>query len=80
MAGQTIAEKLIEVKERLANYLLAETAILKHGKSYSIGDRSLTRVDLEEIKNQIKYLQNQCDRLENGSQGITVTYGMPRST
>ncbi|MDX1602021.1 MAG: DUF6148 family protein [Salinimicrobium sediminis] len=79
MAG-TISEKLIQVKERLALYLTAESEILRNGQSYSIGDRSLTRADLEEVKQEIKKLQGECDRLENGSQGMTVNYGLPRST
>ena len=77
MSGQTTAEKLAEVKTRLALYLTAEAAILTHGESYSIGDRSLTRVDLAEIKSEIKNLQNQCDRLEKGSLGATVNYIIP---
>lgn len=80
MSGQTNAEKLIAVKTRLALYLAAEVKILTTGESYSIGDRSLSRADLAEIKTEIKSLQRQCDRLENGSQGMTVNYGLPRST
>ena len=79
MSGVDIDARLIEVKERLANYMLAETTILKTGQDYSIGDRSLSRANLKEIRQEIKNLQNECDRLENGSLGMTVVYGLPRS-
>ncbi len=80
MAGQTTAEALAEVKTRRALYITAEAAILTHGQSYSIGDRSFSRADLEEIKTEIRKLGNECDRLEKGSKGATVMYITPRST
>jgi hypothetical protein len=80
MSCQTVAEKEAELKVRLALYMTAEANILSNGQDYSIGDRSLSRADLSEIRKTIKDLQNQIDRLCNGSGGMTVNYGLPRST
>lgn len=42
--------------ERLKQYLEAEQAILVSGQSYKIGNRTLTRADLAEIRKQINSL------------------------
>lgn len=42
--------------ERLRQYMAAEQAILKGGQSYRIGNRTLTRGDLAEIRKQIDSL------------------------
>ena len=41
---------------RLQQYLEAEKAILIAGQSYKIGNRTLTRADLSEIRAEIKSL------------------------
>lgn len=41
---------------RLKMYMEAETAILVGGQSYKIGNRTLTRADLAEIRAEIKSL------------------------
>lgn len=41
-------------KERLATWLLAEEKVAV-GQRYQIGDRSLTRADLKQIRAQIEY-------------------------
>ena len=41
---------------RLKQYLEAEKAILIAGQSYKIGNRTLTRADLSEIRAEIKSL------------------------
>jgi len=41
---------------RLKQYLEAEKAILVGGQSYRIGNRTLTRADLAEIRSEIKSL------------------------
>ena len=43
--------------KRLAMYLEAEHAILVGGQSYKIGNRTLTRADLAEIRDAISALQ-----------------------
>ncbi len=44
------------MNERLRQYLAAEKAILIGGQSYRIGNRTLTRADLAEIRSEIKSL------------------------
>lgn len=45
------------MNERLKRYVAAETAILTSGQSYRIGNRTLTRADLAEIRAEIKSLE-----------------------
>ena len=52
-------------KEHLQAFLDAELAVAT-GQSYKIGSRSLTRADLSEIKERIKYWANEVERLETG--------------
>ena len=61
---------------RLQLWLDADEAVSK-GQSYSIGDRSLTRASVNEIRNQIAYWQRQVEgfraaALGAGSPGIRV--------
>lgn len=42
--------------ERLKQYLSAEQSILVSGQSYRIGNRTLTRADLSEIRKEINDL------------------------
>ena len=44
------------LNERLKQYLEAEQAILVSGQSYKIGNRTLTRADIAEIRKQINSL------------------------
>lgn len=44
------------MNERLRQYLAAEKAVLIGGQSYRIGNRTLTRADLAEIRAEIKSL------------------------
>ena len=46
------------LNDRLKQYLAAEKAILVGGQSYRIGNRTLTRADLNEIRNEIRALVN----------------------
>lgn len=45
-----------ELNERLKQYLSAEQSILVAGQSYRIGNRTLTRADLSEIRKEINDL------------------------
>lgn len=51
------------LKERLRMYLDAEKAVLS-GQSYQIGDRQLTRPDLNEIRSAISDLIAEINTLE----------------
>lgn len=51
-----------EAQTHLDAWLAADTA-LASGKSYSIGDRQLTRVNAQEVRDQIAYWQAQVNRL-----------------
>lgn len=71
MAGITLAA----AEARLDDWLAAEAALASSGaQSYTIstgsGSRTLTRVDLGEIRNQIDYWQGWVNRLGRG--GIRV--------
>ena len=60
------SELLASNKERLLQYMQAESQILKGAQSYSISDRTLTRADLKEIRMTIKDLQKEIMNLERG--------------
>lgn len=72
----TIAEKK---ETRLTLYYEAEEAILGGAQSYSIGNRSLTRAQLEEIRKTIKELEGDLIRLGRGNR-ITAHRVVPRDT
>lgn len=50
-------------EERLAHYIAAEQAVL-NGQSYSIGNRSLDRADLREIRKGIIALRSELASLQ----------------
>lgn len=63
----TNSEKLAQTRERLANYIQAEIQIVKNGaQSYSIGNRTLTRADLQLISDMIDKLTKDCMKLSRG--------------
>ena len=64
MAGVTLAQ----AEAQLALWLAASTAVAA-GQSYSIKDRSLSRVDASEIREQIDYWQNWVQKLSNAASG-----------
>lgn len=55
-----------ELLEQIALWKKAYAAV-SAGQSYTIGGRSLTRVDADKIFAQIKKLQNELAELETGS-------------
>ena len=71
----TTAETILEKKELLAQYQLAEIAILK-GQSYTIKDRTLDRANLSAVQKGKKELEQAIYLLEHG--GIQVKLGVPR--
>ena len=73
-----ISEYLTQTKTRLALYITAEQKVLL-GQSYSIGNRTLTRADLEEIRMEITNLSKLCLKLTRGNgRGIRVQRVVPR--
>lgn len=68
----TNTERLAQTQERLAKYLLAESRILQGGQDYSIGNRTLTKADLKEIRKEIEELTKECGILRRGGGGIRI--------
>ncbi len=50
--------------ERLNRYIAAETAILEGAQSYTIGNRTLTRVDLDFVQKEIDRLDKKIIKME----------------
>ena len=73
----TIQQKIEETEERLALYIKAEQHILNGGQSYSIGNRSLTKADLENITKMITRLHGDLANLRRGNQ-LTMQRVVPR--
>jgi len=59
MAGITLAQ----AQERLTAWLEADAAVARN-QSYSINNRSLTRADAEQIRENIDYWQGKVDKLK----------------
>lgn len=57
-----------EAQENLRMWLEAEKAVAT-GQSYKIGSRSLTRANLSDITERIKFWRNEVANLERGSDG-----------
>jgi hypothetical protein len=55
------------LNNRLKQYVAAETAILSGGQSYKIGNRTLTRADLAEIRKEISTLLSAGATLDGAS-------------
>lgn len=69
-----------ECKERLKIWLEAEAAIAT-GQSYTIGNRKLERANLSQVREQIKFWQNElakAEARENGRGRRRVTRVVPR--
>lgn len=52
-------DRLNRLKNRYELYLKCEEEILAGAQSYSIGKRNITRADLNEISETIKYLEKE---------------------
>jgi len=74
MGGVTLAQ----AEQHLSEWLAADTAVAK-GQGYSIGGRSLTRTNANEIRENIKFWRGEVTRLERQSQtgGIRHRGGVP---
>lgn len=70
-----MAITLAEATAHLATWVAADTAVAK-GQSYTIGDRTLTRAHVSEIRNQIQYwskIESKLQRIANGQKGTSVS-------
>lgn len=70
---------IADIQERLNKYIAAEAAILGGAQSYNIGNRSLTRANLEFISDKIRELYGDLTRLNRGNQ-ITMHRVVPRDS
>lgn len=69
---------LDEAKQHLRAWLEAELAV-STGQRYKIGTRELTRADLGEIAERIRFWSNEVARLEQGRErGARVLRVVPR--
>lgn len=56
----------LEIAEKHLNaWLEAELAITTGAQSYSVGSRTITRAELGQVRQQIKYWSNQVDKIKN---------------
>ncbi len=62
-----MATRLETLQSRLQQYIDCETAILDGAQEYSIGSRRLTRANLTEIANMIKYLEREVAQEESNA-------------
>jgi hypothetical protein len=60
--AMVLATRLETLKTRLDEYIKCEAAIIGGTQSYKIGTRSLTRANLKDIADMIKYLENEIAR------------------
>ncbi len=70
-----MAITLTQATTHLDAWVSADTAISK-GQSYTIGDRTLTRVHASEVRNQIQYwskVEATLQRVANGQSGTGVS-------
>ena len=51
--------RLTDLQTRLEQYTACEAAILDGAQSYGIGSRNLTRANLKDISDMIKYLEQE---------------------
>ena len=54
-----MANRLETLRVRLTQYIQCEASILGGAQSYAIGSRNLTRANLSEIADMIKYLEKE---------------------
>ena len=67
---QELQERLEFRRAALKEARVAYIALLNgQAKSYTIGSRQLTRLDLPQLKKQIDELERECDNLENQIKG-----------
>lgn len=69
---------LQDAQRHLDLWLEADAAVAT-GQSYKIGTRSLTRADVSEIAERIRFWRKEVNRLESGRKGgVRVLRAVPR--
>lgn len=69
---------LTEAKEQLQAWIEAEAAVAT-SQSYRVGTRQLTRADLRDIAERIRFWRSEVERLESGRRaGARVMRVVPR--
>ena len=69
---------LVQAQEQLAAWLAASLAA-SSGQSYTIGSRTLTRADVDDIMRMIAFWRSAVDRLTAGrTAGIRLMRAVPR--
>lgn len=73
-----MATRLESLQARLTSYQNCELAILDGAQSYSIGGRNLTRANLNEISDMIKYLEKEIaqEQSKAAGQGRNRVFGV----
>ena len=73
-----MASRLENLKKRYELYLQCEEAILEGAQSYAIGKRNITRADLNEISETIKYLEREIatEEAKNNKKGKNAVIGI----
>lgn len=69
-------DKLRRLRERLEEYREAERAIL-HSQSYGMGDLTLTRAKLDEVRKGIAELEGRIARIESKHSRARLRYAVP---
>lgn len=68
--------RLTDLQTRLKQYIACEAAILDGAQDYSIGTRRLTRANLKDISEMIRYLErevaNETARQSGGGRNRTI--------
>lgn len=64
--AETTAEKIARITAELADVRAAIAAVLRN-QSYVVGDRSLTRANLRELRTMEKEKERELEALEGGS-------------
>jgi hypothetical protein len=68
-SGDFMATRLETLQSRLDAYQKCELSILDGAQSYAIGSRNLTRANLHEISEMIKYLEKEVAQEESKASG-----------
>lgn len=67
---------LEKAQEMLDTWLVAEAAIAT-GQEYQIGGQRMTRANLAEVADRVKYWSRQVGRLTKGRSGPRIQYVVP---
>ncbi|WP_170932738.1 DUF6148 family protein [Desulfosporosinus sp. FKB] len=65
----TTATRLETLNNRLAEYLQCEDSILNGAQSYALAKKTITRANLQEVAEMIKYLEKEIAQEESRSRG-----------